>query len=80
MFSDKFIHIHVPKTAGQKVRSVLFSFEKKFQFLNKETHLSMQEVKRILAQDYKNTENIFSFTFTRNPWDFYVSRFFIERG
>jgi hypothetical protein len=80
MLSNKFIHVHVPKTAGQKIRLVLRRNRERFDFLNEESHLSLQEAKTKLEKDYGITDDVFSFTFIRNPWDFYVSRFFYRKG
>lgn len=78
MLSNKHIHIHIPRTGGQRIRSIFFNNKKNFDFLYRDSHKSLQEYINVLKTQYKINKVPFSFTFVRKPWDWYVSRFFFR--
>ena len=84
MINNDFIFVHIPKTGGQFIRSICFQNKRKWSFLIEDTHISLKESKSLL-QNKLNCNNddirlqIPSFAFVRNPWDYYVSRYFFRQ-
>lgn len=82
---NKFIFIHIPKTAGSSIKSQLISagfynsFNKKdINALNMHEHPSIEDCKNVLTPlEYKN---FFKFTCVRNPWDLNISLFFYVKS
>jgi uncharacterized protein (TIGR01627 family) len=62
------IFVHIPKTAGTYIRSVLPN-------VNHDVHTRAS----VLISKY-GSESCFTFTFTRNPWDRFVSAYFYLTG
>ena len=84
MINDKFIFIHIPKTGGQFIRGFLFEKKNNWKFLLEPTHISLKESKKKLQNHLEcNSDDIRlkvpSFAFVRNPWDYYVSRYFFRQ-
>lgn len=79
MITDKFIHIHIPRTAGQFVRGKIKSRQKYWSFMIPDSHLTLQESKERLVKQNPNLE-VPSFCVVRNPWDWYVSRYFFRQA
>lgn len=77
MINNKFIHIHIPRTGGQRVRGLINERRKQFNFLIRNSHMTLEES---LAELKKNKPGLVvpSFAFIRNPWDWYVSRYFFR--
>jgi chondroitin 4-sulfotransferase 11 len=67
---NKFVFIHIPKTAGTSLaKSIGQSLEKcEFGGMGKklDTHATIRQVRRHLGQKY---DSYYSFAFVRNPWD-----------
>lgn len=80
MISDKFIHVHVPKTAGQLIRMLIAYRRKHWKFLIEDTHIKLSEAKIKLAEQAPkfniDINSVPSFVFVRNPWEYFVSRYF----
>jgi len=80
MITDKFIHIHVPKTAGQLIRVLIAYRRTEWKFLIEDTHIKLSEARQKLASvaDQYNVDisAVPSFVFVRNPWEYFVSRYF----
>lgn len=70
MITNQFIFIHIPKTGGTFIRN--FIKNKNFNIINNEIHLTIKQSENYIS-------NVPSFCFVRNPWDFYVSRFFYRQ-
>ena len=70
MITDKFIFIHIPKTGGTFIRNLIKNGN--FNIISDEIHLTLNQ-----SQIY--IKDVPSFCFIRNPWDFYVSRFFYRQ-
>jgi hypothetical protein len=79
MFSNRLIHIHIPRTGGQKIRSIIFEKRKSFDFLYRDSHKSLQECLEILKQKHPGVAIPLSFCTVRNPWSWYVSRYFFRK-
>jgi hypothetical protein len=80
--TKKFIFVHIPKTAGTSVSSVLSKYGKYLQGpANFDSmyfkHADAKALKRMLGTEF---DNYFKFTFVRNPWDWIVSNFEYNRG
>jgi len=80
----KFIFVHVPKTGGTSIRSVLGSLDRKdamtikLPFLTKKKmllneHLTALEIKNIVLPSVWDTT--FKFAFVRNPWSVMLSHY-----
>ena len=61
--------IHIPKSAGTVIRDVLKTHDQKFKVIF--GHPTFSEI-----QAEYDVSNYYKFTFTRNPWDRFVSAFF----
>jgi hypothetical protein len=80
MITDKFIHIHIPKTAGQAIRALIRRNNRKIEIYNNATHLTLAESRAWLAGfNSEIVDSVPSFCFVRNPWDYYVSYFFYRQ-
>lgn len=76
MITDEFLFIHMPRTGGQFIIHRLIG-TKQWNFYKVMVHVPLSEMKDILLKN--NLKNdIPSFCFTRNPWDWYVSRFHLD--
>jgi hypothetical protein len=78
MITSEFIHIHIPRTGGQQVRSLVD--HSPVPVLDRSTHISLAEARsklRRLMPD-ADPESVPAFCFVRNPWDWYVSRYFFR--
>ena len=65
----KFMFLHIPKSAGTTIRSILKTKDKKIKEIF--GHPTFSEI-----QTKYDVSNYYKFTFTRNPWDRFVSTFF----
>ncbi|MFM8250901.1 MAG: sulfotransferase family 2 domain-containing protein [Planctomycetota bacterium] len=63
-----FIFVHIPKTAGTSMCAALG--------LAETTHATASEFRTLLGAQY---EQLFSFAFTRNPWDRFLSLYLYAR-
>lgn len=79
MITDKFIHIHIPKTAGQFVRGLIHQKRSHWKIFIEDSHISLGLAHEKLKKSGYSLDGIKSFAFTRNPWDYYVSRYFHRR-
>jgi hypothetical protein len=77
MITDKFIHIHVPKTGGQFVRGLINEKSSHWKLYIEHSHLTLEESAQMLKNN--GYGRVPSFTFVRNPWEWYVSRFFFRQ-
>lgn len=78
MITDKFIHIHLPRTGGQLLRGIIHENRKKLKIYYKDSHMSMEESLKKLAQKNEKLK-IPALCVVRNPWDWYVSRYFFRQ-
>jgi hypothetical protein len=72
----KFLFIHIPKTAGTSVEESLYQYQDfKYHHL---VHGCALQFKHYLKDDF--FEELFKFTYLRNPWDLQVScwRYFVR--
>lgn len=76
MITDKFIHIHVPKTAGQLIRVLIAYRKTEWKFLIEDSHIKFSEAREKLLNKNIDPDTVPSFVFTRNPWEYFVSRYF----
>lgn len=76
MITDKFIHIHVPKTAGQLIRVLIAYRKTEWKFLIEDSHIKLSEARKKLLDKNIDPNTVPSFVFTRNPWEYFVSRYF----
>ena len=80
MITNKFIHVHIPRTAGQFIRARIKERQPLWKFLINFSHLTLKESNEKLAEVDKELVNkVPSFCVVRNPWDWYVSRFFFRQ-
>lgn len=79
MLSDRFIHIHIPRTGGQLIRGVLFEQVKNLDFLIKDSHQTLLEYRSILKEKHPGVICPPSFCVVRNPFEWYVSRYFFRQ-
>jgi hypothetical protein len=70
----KFIFVHIPKTGGTSVDSILSKISRNW---NSKHHLI--EKYRKLADKKHGFENYFKFTIVRNPWDRLLSNYFYRK-
>lgn len=70
MITDRFVFIHIPKTGGTTIRNLIAS---KCKVFSNDIHLTLRQSME------KTGKWLPSFCFVRNPWDWYVSRFFYRR-
>jgi len=78
MITDQFIHIHIPRTGGQLVRGICRQQKNKFKFFINNSHMTMTESLEELTKHGKNLK-VPAFCVVRNPWDWYVSRYFFRQ-
>lgn len=71
MIINDFIHMHIPRTAGQKIRSL---FQERQKCLN--IHRDGAHIPIVRVLEIKSPLKIF--IFVRNPWDFYISTYFFR--
>lgn len=75
---NKYIFIHIPKTAGTSVRHALhqaqFSHQSKGTRLAFHKHTPALTIKRNISKSIWNSH--FKFAFVRNPWDLMVSSYY----
>jgi len=82
--TKKFVFVHVPKTGGMSVRSVLGPhatvgvWQHKFPVKQKNPELQKHAFARTLAK-YIDWDKYYSFGFVRNPWAWAVSIYFYIR-
>ena len=75
MISRILLHVHIPRTAGQKFRAFMNSRVGVLEW--KQTHKSLSELRELARKHWPDmADTIPSFCVTRNPWDWYVSRYF----
>lgn len=76
MLSNKLIHVHVPKTAGQTTRAIL-GVTLPTQAWTK-THETLESLRGMIKEYWPNTDpnSVPSFVVVRNPWEWYMSRYF----
>lgn len=80
MITNKFIHIHIPRTAGQFVRGIFRRKASNWAFLVKDSHLTLSDSRAILrSKNPRIADSVPSFCVVRNPWDWYVSRYFFRQ-
>jgi hypothetical protein len=77
MINNKFIHIHLPRHAGQHIRGLIHEKKACYDFLVEKSHLTLKESLKELSKHQSGT--VPSFCFIRNPWDWYVSRYFFRK-
>jgi len=77
MITNKFIFIHIPKTGGQFIRGIIDQAKNKIKIYSYDTHATLDKSKNILKKFQE--EDVKSFCIVRNPWDWYVSRFFYRK-
>jgi len=78
MLSSRLIHIHVPKTAGQTIR-LCFSKIRGLPMTEwMKTHETLSSLRGMIPKHWPNIdpEKVPAFVVVRNPWDWYVSRYF----
>jgi hypothetical protein len=63
---NKFIFIHIPKTAGTSIANKINQSWKYQCSFKPSVHATAYEIKNIIGIDY---DHYYSFTFVRNPWD-----------
>ena len=78
MITNYFIQIHIPRTGGQMIRGLIYGKNKSIKIYDKSSHLSLDKSIEIYKKLSGSTIIPPSFTFVRNPWDWYVSRFFFR--
>lgn len=78
MITRKFLHIHIPKTGGQQTR-VLIS-RSGVPVLDPATNRNVEECYDIMGKVAPDLDpaSVPIFCFVRNPWDWYVSRYFFR--
>lgn len=78
--TEKVIFVHIPKIAGNSIRSNLKKNFEDSLFLAKQPmlhpHSSMLEIKNELRKYNISCDNTFRFAFVRNPWDWLLSLYF----
>ena len=78
MITDKFIHVHIPRTGGRSISEVL-SKNGNFIVYNKVPFLTLD--RSLVALEKSNPGlSVPSFCIVRNPWDWYVSAFMLTKG
>jgi hypothetical protein len=65
LVTDKFIFLHIPKTAGTSIQDILRKH-------NNDLRPRLSGAHRTLPQDFRDTEK-YKFFVVRNPWDYLVS-------
>ncbi len=78
MINNKFIQIHIPRTGGQQIRGIIYEKQGSFDLLVKGSHMTLEESLKELSKRRPGLV-VPSFCFIRNPWDWYVSRYFFRR-
>lgn len=72
MLTDRFIHVHIPRTGGTTLRWSIFPAIKGLEILDDAEHLSYSMmVRRCQDLGYPIPP---AFAVVRNPWDWYVSQ------
>jgi hypothetical protein len=71
MISKDFIHIGQGVSGGGTFRGIVHRFEGRFELVSRRAHQNLREARKI-------EPNAPSFTFVRNPYDWYLARFFID--
>lgn len=72
MLCEKLIHLHVPRTGGQKIRSVIRS---QCRVLDTRTHAPYSQLLRRCSDLGIQPPWPPAVAVTRNPWDYYLSRY-----
>jgi len=68
LLANKFVYIHIPKTAGTSIQKALVPFvNKKERGIRK--HRDLGYTDHVRASHVKETNKRFTFTFVRNPWE-----------
>jgi len=80
MITNKFIHIHIPRTAGQFLRSIFRRNRSSWEFLVEDSHQTLSDSRSILKSKNSKIDMVPSFCVIRNPWDWYVSRYFFRQA
>lgn len=80
MLTKDFIHIHIPRTGGQQTREAVSRLGSPQIYHWDMTHITVKDARRELAKILGEQAAAASkaFCFVRNPWDWYVSRFFFR--
>ena len=78
MITKNFIHIHIPKTGGQQIR--LLISHSGMPILDQATNRNIKECYEIMSRLAPDMDpaSMPIFCFVRNPWDWYVSRYFFR--
>lgn len=84
---DKFIYIHIPRTGGTSVQSVLQKYMEYYEHpVTKDRvpvfpkHASLVHLLRDASLEKPSAlEDYFVFSFVRNPWDLVVSRYHLGK-
>ena len=77
MITDKFIHIHVPRTGGTSTRNFLFNAckdKKDITVFDRRFHLTLLDSRKVVEKRGGDPD-VPSFCIVRNPWDWYVSAY-----
>lgn len=69
MYSDKFIYIHIPKTAGTSIAHSLKEYEK----------IPFPPHTKLFEYEKKVDTNVFKFASVRNPWCRMLSWYFFDQ-
>lgn len=79
MLTKEFIHVHIPRTGGQQTRLIVSHAGPPVHHWML-THLTVRDARTKLEESFGKSvaENAKAFCFVRNPFDWYVSRFFFR--
>jgi hypothetical protein len=76
MITDKFIHIHIPRTGGTSLRVFLSQdLKNNIHVIDRQFHLSLDKSTEVFERKTNSSIVPDSFAFVRNPWDWYVSAY-----